>query len=511
MRNNNNNNNHKPLVLYFISLIVLFLCLINNVNGGGNEGFVKKNQRWSLFETEFGDVSVVNVSVGRAPVTGVEMLYHVQFFTLEPNALFLPVLLHSDMVFYVHSGSGSLSWVDHEEDMNKIDLKRGDVFRLQPGSVFSLQSNLDNERQKLRVYAIFSNTDEGTYELLIGAYSSVGDLVRGFNRKVLQSAFQVPEEVIEALKDASRPPQIVHAIEQKDEKKKKSLLWEMESRFLKVIISDNGDSMEAINKKKKKKKEKTARTYNILDEKPDFKNCNGWSSTVNQRDLKSLSGSSMGVFMVNLTNGSMMGPHWNPAATEIAIVLQGQGMIRVVCPIIGEKSNTEKESGCKSMRFRVKEGDVFAVPRFHPMVQISFNNDSFVFMGFSTTKKENYPQFLAGAKSVFRTLDKEVLALSFGVSNKTVDQLLTMQKESVILKCTSCAEEEQREPKSEDEPAEEPEPEDEPVEEPVPKRRIIKVNGGAKYPQLQRNFDKPKASRKRVASNWAKSFYLDDW
>lgn len=134
----------------------------------------------------------------------------------------------------------------------------------------------------------------------------------------------------------------------------------------------------------------------------------------------------------------MMGPHWNPMATEIAVVLQGQGMVRVVC------SSSAKESECKNMRFMVKEGDVFTVARFHPMAQMSFNNDSFVFMGFSTTRGRNHPQFLAGKSSVLQTLDKEVLAVSFNVTNTTIDQLLAPQADSIMLECTSCAEEERR-------------------------------------------------------------------
>ncbi|KAI4368963.1 hypothetical protein MLD38_017461 [Melastoma candidum] len=96
----------------------------------------------------------------------------------------------------------------------------------------------------------------------------------------------------------------------------------------------------------------------------------------------------------------MMAPHWNPTATEIAVVLQGSGMIRVACP----SGAAMKESQCKGRSFRVSPGDVFAVPRFHPMSQMSFNNDSFVFMGFSASKKRNYPQFLVGRSSVLRTI-----------------------------------------------------------------------------------------------------------
>ena len=139
----------------------------------------------------------------------------------------------------------------------------------------------------------------------------------------------------------------------------------------------------------------------------------------------------------------MMGPHWNPMATEIAIVLHGRGMVRVIC------HSTANESECKNMRFKVKEGDVFAVPRFHPMAQISFNNDSFVFMGFSTSTKRNHPQFLTGKSSILQILDRGILAVSFNVTNTTMDQLLNVQEEALILDCTSCAEIEENKMKEE--------------------------------------------------------------
>ncbi|KAJ6367040.1 hypothetical protein OIU77_003426 [Salix suchowensis] len=337
-----------------------------------------------------------------------------------------PVLLHADMVLYVHTGNGRLSRTDGRE-MKGINLRRGDVYRLQAGSVFFVRSNLDSERQKMRIHAIFSNTDEDIYEPSIGAYSSINDLVLGFNRKVLQEAFKVHEEVLEELISAKRPPAVVHAVTMGQ----KSVYWELEGRMLDFLTGN------------KHKKTKGAKTFNILDAEPDFENCNGWSLTVDRNSLKSLSDSNIGIFMVNLTKGSMMGPHWNPMATEIAVVLHGQGMVRVVCP------GTANESECKNMRFKVEEGDVFAVPRFHPMAQMSFDNDSFVFMGFSTSTKRNHPQFLNGKRSILRTLDRGILAVSFNVTNTTMDQLLNAQEEELILDCTTCAEEEESKMKEE--------------------------------------------------------------
>ncbi|ONH96772.1 hypothetical protein PRUPE_7G151000 [Prunus persica] len=431
---NNKSSNQQPFPFTFFILLFIGLSLpaakaiLSNEEQYGSGAsaaaagsLVKRDQRRALVVTEYGEISSIDISDGhRGP-------YHIQFITLEPNSLFLPVLLHADIVFYVHTGSGRLSWGD-EDDIKRVAIKRGDLFRLRPGSIFFVQSDLQAERQKLRIYAIFAtNTDDDLYDPAIGAYSSVRDLVRAFDPKVLRSAFKVSDEVIESIINGTDQSGIVHAVPTK-----KETFWDLEARFLKTFLTGKDGS--AFNKNKKKTK-----TYNIFDEGPDFKNCNGWSLTVNKKNSQLLKGSNIGLFMVNLTKGSMMGPHWNPRATEIAIVLHGQGMVRVVC-----SSTAAKKSECKSMRLRVHEGDVFAVPRFHPMAQMSFNNDSLVFMGFSTTTRRNYPQFLAGKYSVLQSLDKQVLAASFNVSNTTVDQLLAAQADSVIIDCTSCAEEEER-------------------------------------------------------------------
>lgn len=60
---------------------------------------VERHQRRKLTETEYGEVSAIDIQDGYRPP------YHLQFFTLDPNSLFLPVLLHADMVFYVQTGT----------------------------------------------------------------------------------------------------------------------------------------------------------------------------------------------------------------------------------------------------------------------------------------------------------------------------------------------------------------------------------------------------------------------
>ncbi|CAA0839579.1 RmlC-like cupins superfamily protein [Striga hermonthica] len=393
---------------------------------------VKREQRKTLFSTEDGEISAVRVAADN--INGSYLLH---FFTLEPNSLFLPSLLHADMVFYVHTGSGKLSWTE-EDDLKSTDIRRGDAYRIEQGSVFFIQSNLetDTERQKLRIHAIFANSKDDLHEpAATGPYSSIRDMVLGFDRQVLQAAFQVSEDVIDELVNGTNAPAIIHGLPRTT---KGETAVDIEARVMTSLLATRSYNIFEVNKKKKKKS--GAKLFNIFKEDKDFENCNGWSTTVTRKKLSALKGTDIGLFMVNLTIGSMMGPHWNPTATEIAVVLQGRGMIRVVCSSISEKERAH----CRNTRFEVEQGDVFAVPRFHPMAQISFNNETLVLAGFSTSAKRNHPQFLAGQGSVLRALDKDVLAMSFNVSNTTLDQLLSPQKDSVILGCVSCAEEELR-------------------------------------------------------------------
>lgn len=59
---------------------------------------VRKEERWPLESSEFGEVSGVKISDGE------NGCYHLHFITMDANSLFLPVHLYSQMVFYVNSG-----------------------------------------------------------------------------------------------------------------------------------------------------------------------------------------------------------------------------------------------------------------------------------------------------------------------------------------------------------------------------------------------------------------------
>jgi hypothetical protein len=98
------------LLIFF--LITLSLCELNALSSEeqsvkSHKGpVVKREQRRTLFETEYGEISATDVKEGHNKTPN----YHIQFFTLEPNSVFLPVLLHAAMVFYVHTGRCTL-WI----------------------------------------------------------------------------------------------------------------------------------------------------------------------------------------------------------------------------------------------------------------------------------------------------------------------------------------------------------------------------------------------------------------
>lgn len=69
------------------------------MSGGAVGGqVVEKERRRAVAESEAGSVTAVDV----ADAAGTA--YRLHFITMDPGALFLPVQLHADMVFYVHSG-----------------------------------------------------------------------------------------------------------------------------------------------------------------------------------------------------------------------------------------------------------------------------------------------------------------------------------------------------------------------------------------------------------------------
>uniref|UniRef100_A0A3Q7H3R6 Cupin type-1 domain-containing protein n=1 Tax=Solanum lycopersicum TaxID=4081 RepID=A0A3Q7H3R6_SOLLC len=156
--------------------------------------------------------------------------------------------------------------------------------------------------------------------------------------------------------------------------------------------------------------------------KPDFKNEYGWRKNVDESDYSPLQISGNGVYLVNLSSGSMMAPHVNPRAIEYGVVLKGTGRIQIVYP-----------NGTLAMNARVREGDIFWVPRYFPFCQIASTNGNFEFFGFTTSARRNHQQFLVGKNSLMQRLRGLEFAAAFGLERKGLKGLLMLNMNKQFL------------------------------------------------------------------------------
>lgn len=139
----------------------------------------------------------------------------------------------------------------------------------------------------------------GTVAYIVAAPSCV----RLLTSKLTDSIFhKVKPEVVEAIKSAKTPPPII-AYNPEEEKGDKKPGWT--ENIIDALLGVR-DPEEFLNKKKKKKdkhkdKKSKSKAFNFYSGKPDVQNCYGWSRMMTSKDLDALHGSSIGMFMVNLT------------------------------------------------------------------------------------------------------------------------------------------------------------------------------------------------------------------
>lgn len=97
--------------------------------------------------------------------------------------------------------------------------------------------------------------------------------------------------------NGTKPPAIIHEVSKSHGK-----AGELETKILSSLLGSRTFNIFELNKKKGKKKGKIPKSFNLFKEEKDFENRNGWSTTVTGRKLSALKGTSIGLFMVNLTS-----------------------------------------------------------------------------------------------------------------------------------------------------------------------------------------------------------------
>ncbi|KAL3750910.1 hypothetical protein ACJRO7_011830 [Eucalyptus globulus] len=375
------------------------------------------------------------------------------FINMEPSTLFIPQYTDSGLVLFVRKGEARLGTIYRNEPVER-SLRKGDMYRIPAGSAFYLVNT--GESRKLRVIcSIEIDTSEedlptrNFQSFFLGGGPNPASILTGFDPETLATAFNVSSGEVQEILSREIEGPIVHMSDSR-RPSAWSKFMELDEqdrlRHLRKAVREYGDEdedededeqiewswrklLESVLGRRRRPESRdewghrhAPDSCNLYDRSPDFRNDYGWSVALDEYDYKPLRHSGIGIYLVNLSPGSMMAPHVNPTATEYGIVLSGSGTIQIGYP-----------NGSSAMNARVREGDVFWIPRYFPFCQISSNSGSLEFFGFTTSARRNRPQFLAGRNSVLRAMGGPELARSFGVSDKRLAELLRAQRESVIL------------------------------------------------------------------------------
>ncbi|KAF7132562.1 hypothetical protein RHSIM_Rhsim09G0035300 [Rhododendron simsii] len=438
-------------------LVVAAMCYTAAMASGEGERtteerFLLRDMK-QVVKTDAGEMKVVRGSKGW--ISDMPNI-HVGFVTMEPNSLFIPQYLDSDLILFIHRGEARIGSI-YKDELIERRLKSGDVYRIPAGSTFYAVNTADG--QQLHVICSVEKSDSigwGTFQsFFIGGGSSPTSVLAGFERSTLSTALNVSEsEVSQLLTRQTSGPIISLSNTNSNSDSHQSRVWtqflEMRHRgrvqclkrmaacfeeqvteeeaeepimrsFRKLFSFVFGKDLSAgVNARRSSSKK--PHSYNLFNRKPDFENDYGSSVALDQSDYSPLKRSGVGLYLVNLNAGSMMAPHLNPTATEYGIVLRGSGTIQIVFP-----------NGTLAMNAQVNEGDVFWIPRYFPFCQIASHSGRFEFFGFTTSARRNRPQFLAGSNSVLQSMRGPAFAAAFGVSEERLKRIVNAQSESTIL------------------------------------------------------------------------------
>ncbi|KAI9196591.1 hypothetical protein LWI28_025264 [Acer negundo] len=403
-----------------------------------------------IVKTEAGEMRVVR-TVGGGRI--VDRPMHIGFITMEPQTLYVPHYIDSSLILFIRRGEARIGSI-YRDDLVEKKLKTGDIYRVSAGSTFYLENT--RERQRLHIVCSIDPSESlglGSFQsFFIGGGTHPTSILEGFNRETLANAFNVTKSEVgeilnkqrggpivfvsdshspslwakfSQLKEQDRLQQLKRMAgfqpepeeeEDEQEQEQEEITWS----WRKLLNSVLGTRIEKSGRGKASSE--SPDSYNIYDRSPDFQNNYGWSVALDESDYSPLKHSGIGVYLVNLTAGSMMAPHLNPTATEYGIVLRGSGRIQIVYP-----------NGTSAMNTKVKQGDVFWVPKYFAFCQMSSRTSPLEFFGFTTSARNNRPQFLVGANSILRTLPNPELAAAFGVSEHRLKRFTEAQSEAVIL------------------------------------------------------------------------------
>jgi len=384
--------------------------------------------------------------------------YRVAIMEANPRSFVVPGYTDADGIGYVAQGEGVLTVIENCEKKS-YTVRQGDVIVAPAGSIMHL-ANTDGRRKLVIAKILHTISVPGKFQYFLGQ-----SLVSSLSKRVQRAAFKTSEERLERL------------FGRQGQKQKKGFIVrasEEQVRELRRHASEGGQSphwpLPPFGGDSRG-------TYNLLEQRPTIANRHGRLYEADARSFRALRDHDVRVAFANITAGSMTAPYYNTQSVKIAVVLEGEGEVEIVCPHLsqdsesrhrggqseergkgrwreeeeddereqqhrgrGRESESESESEqqqekYETIRARVSRGSAFVVPPGHPVVEISSSRGSsnLQVVCFEIRAEKSDRVWLAGKNNVLGKLDRPAKELAFGAPEREIDQVLGAQQDEGFL------------------------------------------------------------------------------
>ncbi|XBI74109.1 hypothetical protein VPH35_067708 [Triticum aestivum] len=369
--------------------------------------------------------------------------YRVAIMEVNPRAFVVPGLTDADGVGYVAQGEGVLTVIENGEKRS-YTVRQGDVIVAPAGSIMHL-ANTDGRRKLVIAKILHTISVPGKFQ-----YFSAKPLLASLSKRVLTAALKTSDERLGSLLGSRQG---------KEEEEKSISIVRASEEQLRELRRQASEGDQGHHWPLPPFRGDSRDTFNLLEQRPKIANRHGRLYEADARSFHALAQHDVRVAVANITPGSMTAPYLNTQSFKLAVVLEGEGEVEIVCPHLGRDSERREQehgkgrwrseeeeddrrqqrrrgSGSESeeeqdqqryetVRARVSRGSAFVVPPGHPVVEIASSRGSsnLQVVCFEINAERNERVWLAGRNNVIAKLDDPAQELAFGRPAREVQEV----------------------------------------------------------------------------------------
>uniref|UniRef100_A0A0A0KAE2 Cupin type-1 domain-containing protein n=2 Tax=Cucumis sativus TaxID=3659 RepID=A0A0A0KAE2_CUCSA len=369
-------------------------------------------------ETGEGKIKVLQKFTQRSHLLrGIEN-FRVSIVEANPSTFVVPTHFDAEIILFVAQGRGTITVI--KEKRGSFELKCGDVFRIPSGAPFYFINK--DEHRKLKIVKLLQSTSvPGHFQTFQPAGGENPEsFYTAFSWDLLEAAFKIPRDKLERFFKQQKPGTIIKASREQIRS-----LSRHEEIIPKIWPFSEGE---------------TERPFNLLKQHPCQSNKFGRLFEAYPDEFSQLRDLGVAIAFANITEGSMVAPHYNSKSMKIAVVLDGQGGFQMACPHLSSSSRrsgrwSEREEERKGertyqkIRGRLSRGVVFVVPAGHPFSVFASPNHSLQIVCFEVNAYGNTKYFLAGKENIVNKMESIARELGFNTPGREVERMFKQQEE----------------------------------------------------------------------------------